>query len=389
MPNLDRPLRVLFSAPAYWPALAFGGPIWMARGLNEEMVRRGHRVDVLTTTLLDIRRGRSRHTAVADVGGVAVRYLATPARYRWMGVTPSLPLRLRELERPDVAHVFGFRDPLGTAVAAWCHRRDIPYVFEPLGMLQPRSRKVRLKRLLDASLLGWLPQAAAAVVVTSEHERAQVIAAGAPSGRVVVRGNGFPPPAAADAERGALRRALGLRNEKLVLYVGRIARGKGVELLIETVRRLPDVHLALVGPDDRQGVAEAVDAALRDQSTASRIHRLQPSGRPLDLYGDADVFVLPSASESFGMVAAEAAAAGVPVVVTDTCGVAEWLSDDAALVVPYDAEAVCNAVRRVLDDATLRARLSAGGRAVAARISWAAMAERQETIYRDAISDGH
>ena len=67
--------------------------------------------------------------------------------------------------------------------------------------------------------------------------------------------------------------------------------------------------------------------------------------RPLDLYADADVFVLPSAGESFGMVAAEAAAAGTAVVVTDQCGIAEWLSPDGALVVPYNVDAICGAVR--------------------------------------------
>lgn len=381
-----RALRILFSSPAYWPALAFGGPIWMARELNEGMVRRGHGVDVVTTTLLDIETGLSRRTRTQDVGGVAVHYLATPVRYRWMGITPTAPLWLRRLPRPDVAHVFGFRDPIGTATATWCRLHGIPYVLEPLGMFMPRVRKLRLKRLLDASLFRPVTAGAAAIVVTSEHERRQVIAAGGLPERVVIRGNGFPPPAPDNRRTGALRRSLGLGDEPLILYVGRIASGKGIELLLEAVRRIPAAHLALVGPDDGHGVSGKVLAAQRDPLTVGRVHRLEPAERPLALYPDADVFVLPSEGESFGMAAAEAAAAGTPVVVTHRCGIAEWLAPDAAVVVPHDVDAVSTAVRRLLDDRDLRERLSKAGRQAARRLSWDVMVERQEQIYRDVLA---
>ena len=138
MADLDRSFRILFSAPAYWPALAFGGPIWMARELNEEMVRRGHYVDVLTTSLMDVRSGRSRRTVRERYRGRG-RSVSRHARSLSVdGSHTSLPLWLRSLERPTVAHIFGFRDPLGTAVAAWCRGHGVPYVFEPLGMFMPR-----------------------------------------------------------------------------------------------------------------------------------------------------------------------------------------------------------------------------------------------------------
>ena len=73
-------------------------------------------------------------------------YLATPVRYRWMGITPTLPVHLVRRGKPDVVHVMGFRDPVTTGVAAWCRARGVPYVFEPVGMFRPRLRKVALKR---------------------------------------------------------------------------------------------------------------------------------------------------------------------------------------------------------------------------------------------------
>src|SRR4029453_3350370 len=91
---------------------------------------------------------------------------------------------------------------------------------------------------------------------------------------------------------------------------------------------------------------------------------------PLHLYAEANVLCLPSAGESFGMAAAEAAAAGTPVVVSDRCGIAGFFEEGEALVVPYDAAAVTEALRRVLVDEELRRSLSAGGVAAARRMSW-------------------
>jgi hypothetical protein len=82
---------------------------------------------------------------------------------------------------------------------------------------------------------------------------------------------------------------------------------------------------------------------------------------PHVLYPQADVFVLPSAGESFGMVAAEAAAAGTPVIVSDRCGIAAFFEGGEALVVPYDSGAIVDAVQRVLSDTGLREQLSRRG----------------------------
>src|SRR5919204_580832 len=107
---------------------------------------------------------------------------------------------------------------------------------------------------------------------------------------------------------------------------------------------------------------------------------------PHELYGEADVFVLPSAGESFGMVAAEAAAAGTPVVVSDRCGIAGFFAEGEALVVPYERRAVVDAIRRVLGDGELRERLARAGPAAARRNSWDRVTDAQEEIYRGVAS---
>jgi glycosyltransferase involved in cell wall biosynthesis len=376
-------LRVLISTPAYWPALAFGGPIWIAKELAEGLAGRGHDVEVVTTSLRDAGRGLSLRTRVEEVGGVPVHYLATPVRYRWLGLTPTAPLELARLGRPDVVHVFGCRDPLGVAVAGRCRAGRIPYVLEPLGMLRPRARKVRLKRIVDPVVTRPVARHAAALVAASELERDDLAGLGFDRDRIPVRPYPFPAPS--PGRTGALRGPLGLGDEPLVLYVGRIAAGKGLELLVEAVRGLPDVHLALVGPRDHADVAERLDAA----AAGGRIHVLPPwtGERPLALYGDADVFVLPAESEreNFGLVVAEAAAAGVPVVVSDRAGIAGLVRDRAALVVPPEAEAIREALARLVSDPDLRARLGRGGLELAAEVGRDPVVTLQESIYRRAI----
>lgn len=380
------PLRILLASPAYWPARAFGGPVVVARELVSRLVERGHSVDVVTTTLRDVGVRAERWSSVGVVDGATVHYLGTPLRYRWMGITPTLPVALRRLERPDVAHVFGFRDPITTGVATWCRVRGIPYVFEPLGMFRPRLRKVRLKRAFDATAGRGVASGAAAVVVSSEREQDDVLACGVPAGRVHVRGNGFPePPAASGSDPLA---ALGVPDDApVVLSVGRIAAGKGIEFLLEAARRLPQVHVVLIGPDDGHGLMPVVEAAVRAPATAGRVHVLPPSdGPPYDLYRRSTVLVLASSGDSFGLVAAEAAAVGTPVVVSDRAGIAAVFAPGEALVVPYDEDAVVAAVAEVVDDEELRGKLAAGGLAAAGRTSWESVTDAQERLYREAIA---
>ncbi len=383
----DGPLTILAAAPAYWPATAFGGPIPVMRELARRLTERGHHLDVVTTSILDLHRRPAFRSRADDVDGAHVHYLGTPLAYRWMGVAPSLPLELRRLARPDVVHLYGFRDPVTTGTALWCHARGIPYVLEPLGMFRPRLRKVRLKEGFDRGLGRPLAARAEAVVTASERERDDVVAFGLDPERVVVRGNGFPeaPPG---LDGAAARARLGVPDgAPLALYVGRIADGKGIEHLVEAARRAPDAHVVIAGPDDRHRATALLREAEREPGLAGRLHVLPPSdGPPWELYAAADAFVLASAGESFGMAAAEAAAAGAAVVVSDRCGVAGSFAEGEALVVPYEPEAIVAGVRDVLTDPGLRERLARGAAEAARRNTWERVADRQEAIYRAAAA---
>jgi glycosyltransferase involved in cell wall biosynthesis len=356
------------------------------RSLVAGLVERGHTVDVLTTSLVAVDRPPARRTRVADVDGASVVYLGTPARYRWMGVTPTLPAQLARIARPDVVHVFGYRDPLGTAIAAWCRVARIPYVFEALGMYRPKLRKVALKQVLDATTFRHVPAGAALLVAASGRERDEYLARGTAASRIVVRPNGFPEPARTYATD--VRKRLALPEAvPLVLAVGRVAAGKGLELLVEAMPDLDPAHLVVVGPDDGHGVTAAVLGRADALAVRGRVHVVgeRPREEIDALLREATALALVSRGDTFGMAAAEAASAGLPVVVSDRCGIAELL-DGGALVVPYDSAQAGDALARLLGDPGLRARVGEAGRAVARRHAWPRIVEQQEGIYRLALA---
>ena len=185
-----------------------------------------------------------------------------------MGITPTLPAALARVNRPDVVHVFGFRDPVTTGVAAWCRIARVPYVFEPLGMFEPRLRKVLLKRALDATLYRGVARGAAAVVVASEREADAVVASGVHGREGARAGQRLSRARGARESNGDLRSRLGIpAGAPVILYVGRIAAGKGIEHLLDAARELTGAHLVIAGPDDRHGTSQLVQRAQQDQAT--------------------------------------------------------------------------------------------------------------------------
>jgi len=103
-------------------------------------------------------------------------------------------------------------------------------------------------------------------------------------------------------------------------------------------------------------------------------------------YRDADVFVLPSQNENFGNTAAEAVAAGTPVIVTEQCGIAPLLADQAGLVVRHDAAGLSSGLERMLREAELRSRLAAGCANVTARLGWVEPVGNMEALYAGLVS---
>jgi glycosyltransferase involved in cell wall biosynthesis len=394
-------MRVLNVTQTYAPFLEFGGPPVKVRALSEVLVRLGHQVTVLTADwgveshLPALRNtiDRSPFGWRYEENGVQAIYLPTWLSYHASTWNPAVKRFCRaRLQNFDVVHIFGLYDLLGPAVGNACRSRNIPYVVEPIGMFIPIVRGFWLKRLYHAFWGRALLGGARFVVATSDLEAAELAAAGVPREKIFLRRNGVEVPTSLP-EPGTFRAANGVSPEvKLILFLGRLSQKKSPDLLVQAFAELrhrlegKGLRLVLVGPDDDGMKSQLMQMAER-LGVASQVQFCGPlyGEAKWAAYRDADVFVLPSQNENFGNTAAEAAAAGTPVVVTGECGIAPLLADVAGLVVRHEAGAICAAMERILIEPGLHARLTAGCREVTSRLGWEEPARAMETLYRQVV----
>jgi glycosyltransferase involved in cell wall biosynthesis len=392
-------MRILNVTETYAPFLEFGGPPVKVRALSEGLASRGHQVTVLTADWgLEKRmqlQGEKNKAERSPFGwrqqenGVQAIYVPTWLRYRTVSWNPAVNRYCRaRLQNFDVVHIFGLYDLLGPAVAAESRKRGLPYVVEPIGMFVPIVRNVWLKRMYHALWGRRLLGGASAVIATSELEIEELVAGGIPRARVVLRRNGVEIPASWP-ERGAFRRVQRISpEEKLVLYLGRLSTKKSPDLLLKAFAELSKrsngipIILVFAGPDEGGQRAE-LEKMAGELGVRAKVQFPGPIFGEMKwaAYRDADVFVLPSQNENFGNTAAEAVAAGTPVIVTERCGIAPLLVDEAGLVVGHDKEEIARALERILGEAKLGSRWAAGCANVASRLDWKGPVGEMEMLY--------
>ena len=391
-------MRILNVTQSYYPFLEFGGPPVKVRALSEAMAKRGHQVTVLTADWgLESRwslegersnKERSEFGWHVERNGVEAIYLPTWLRFRALSWNPGIRRFCRaRLWNFDVAHIFGLYDFLGPGVAKACRESGTPYVVEPIGMFVPIVRNFRLKRLYHAVLGQPMLSGTRAIVATSEQEVAELCGAGVAREKIVVRRNGVEKPEA-PPERGKFRAAHGIADDvKLILFLGRLSEKKSPGLLLQAFAMISrgerggNLRLVFAGPDE--GLEKALVQSAERLGVASRVLFCGPlfGKAKWSAYRDADVFVLPSQNENFGNSAAEAMAAGTPVIVTDRCGIAPLLENAAGLVVAHEAAAIARGLERMLFEPGLHSRLAEGCRTVAGGLDWDRPAHEMEVLY--------
>jgi glycosyltransferase involved in cell wall biosynthesis len=252
---------------------------------------------------------------------------------RWIGANAA---------RFDAAVVHGLWTHGCIAGALALARAGLPYVVYTHGMLDPWFLKGRpINRLAKQVMwLGWQGRALAGartVLFTAEEERrrAEGVFFG-PGYRAKVVPYGASEPGARERAEGpaAFAAACPLpAGARYLLFMGRLHRKKGVDLLLEAFAGLagmrPDLHLVVAGPD-QQGLADELRALAQRLGLAGRLHLpgMVRGAAKWGAYLGAEAFVLPSHQENFGIVLAEAMAVSVPVITTT--GVNIWREIEAA-----------------------------------------------------------
>jgi glycosyltransferase involved in cell wall biosynthesis len=398
-------MRILNITETYAPFFEFGGPPVKVHALAQRLAKLGgNQVAVLTADWgiekrlpalpVEIRAERSPFGWRLAEGPVQSIYLHSWLRYRTLTWNPAIKRYCRaRLDNFDVVHIFGLYDFFGPAVADFCRARKLPYVVEPIGMFVPIVRNLWLKRLYHRVWGKRLLEGASAVVATSEQEVEELSAGGVPRGKIMMRPNGVTVPDMWPA-RGTFRAKHGIPGDaKLILFLGRLSTKKSPDLLLAAFAKLPEqtarkiVHLVFAGPDEG-GLQSKLQRAASELGVTSRVHFLVAifDDAKWSAYLDADVFVLPSQNENFGNTAAEAVAAGVPVIVTEQCGIAPFLRNRAGIVIKHDVSELSEAVASLLTDQARHDRLAAGCPEVAAELSWDRPVRQMQDLYGSLVA---
>lgn len=390
-------MHILQVTLGFYPALAWGGPIRVVHQNARELVRRGHQVTVYCTNLLDKKNKIRPGTFQAELDGMRIVYFNTWKISWWPGVLgpiwlPDLPAYLRrEITGFDVVHLNGYRCPMMLQAAKAARKAAVPIVTQPLGTLPIVSNSHWVKLFYDRLFGRGELDGISALIALQDTERRQALAHGIPEDRIEMIPIGIVPIAQeAPAEPGDFRRRFHLDPDRpLILFLGRINKIKGTDMLIEAFARLEnvDAQLAIVGPDDGQ-LAE-VESLVQRYDLDGRVHitGLIPESDKVAAFQDADLFVLPSRYDAYPTTIMEACLACTPMVITDGCQSASLVRDRVADVVPFDANAFAAAMRELLNNRERYDRYQGNCRKmVADHFSIGAVVDRLEALYERVIA---
>jgi len=395
--------RVLILSWEYPPVIE-GGLARHVRKLSEELVRQGIAVDVLTRGAGE--RSEDGRPAVEERGGVTVHRVREPNWPRdldrfvaWVQHMNEDMLRageaLAEERSYDLVH--GHDWLVAHACAALADRLQVPFLttihatehgrHQGWVQDQPQSHIHAVER--------WMAQRADSVITCSHYMRGHVADIfDIDEGRITVIPNGIDPRDLRPVDDlQTLREKFAAPHERLVLLVGRLVYEKGFQLALDAlpgvIERVGNVRFLVAGSGTHETElkAQAQRLGLTDQGVFlgwigdDALH---------SLYRIADLCVVPSIYEPFGLVALEAMASGCPCIVADTGGLREVVPPGERVGLRFnggDAEHLGVMIERLLVDDELRDRLVAEASEHVLSFDWSDVAQRTRGIYRQLAVD--
>ncbi|MBV9120910.1 MAG: glycosyltransferase [Chloroflexi bacterium] len=385
-----------------------GGMNVYVRRLSEELGRTGMAVDVFT------RRVDAHSPAVLEFGP-NVRLLhvkAGPVRHiSKRDLTDYLPEFVAGVKRAgheSYSLVHGHYYLSGWVGAVLAHCWQVPHVqsFHTLARVKnsalPDTAELESGRRIEIE--AHVMASADRIIATSDSDKRDMIRH---YGVAAHKVNVIPPGLDLDlfrpGDRNAAKVHLGLAGKRVLLFVGRMDRIKGIDTLLRSAEILrardPNLELrVLIVGGDRQ-VRVADDAArelvrlrnlvgeLQLKRTVKFVGPREQTELPL-YYAAADVCVIPSYAESFGMVAVEAMACGTPVVAASVGGLRSTVQDGETgfLIRGHDPELFAARIRQIIDTPALAHRFGEAGVTAAGSYRWPSVARQLQTVYRSLLA---
>ena len=386
-------MKILQIVPSI--SLVYGGPSQMVLGLSAALAQLGQDVTIITTDSngdtgqapLDVPLG----VPVSQNGYQIYYFPCSPfRRYKFsLDLFTWLANRAKDY---DIAHIHALFSPVSSISALIARYHQLPYILRPLGTLDPADlqKKRQLKQIYANFLEKPNLAAAAAIHFTSQQECQTAERFNIKTKDIVIPlGVDFFNPQALPVKGFDLP-----ENKPIILYMSRLDPKKGLDLLLPSLERLLenglDFHFVLAGgnPQDREyenRIKNQIERSILGKNTT--ITGFVTGEVKNSLLARADLFVLPSYYENFGIAVAEAMAAGIPVVISDRVDLHPAVTAAAAgWVTACQLEDLTNTLATAITNPEIRQQRGKNARdLVLNQYSWSAIAEQLLTVYQDLV----
>jgi glycosyltransferase involved in cell wall biosynthesis len=385
-------MRLLQIIPSI--SLIYGGPSQMVLGLSKALASQGAEVTILTTTAngdtgqapLDVPIDRP-----IEQDGYQIRYFPCSPFRRYKFSLDLLRWLSAHATEYDLAHIHALFSPVSTAAATVARSKNLPYILRPLGTLDPADlKKKRYLKQIYASLFERANIAGAAALHFTSDQEAKVSDRFGALTRDLILPLGVTSPA-----QLPVRTNCDLPLRPTLLFMSRIDPKKGLDLLLPALEQLLAEGLqfkfVLAGgnPQDPHYEKQIHDriqtSSLKDFTT---ITGFVSGEAKAELLRSADLFVLPSYYENFGIAVAEAMVAGIPVVISDQVHIwREIQQAEAGWICTCDRASLTNQLRAALQTAEERQRRGINARTHALEhYSWDAIAQQMLLAYQQILA---
>lgn len=342
-------MNILYVIPYFNPKR--GGDVNVCTSLSKELVKKGHRITIITT---DFEFDEEYITAIKKQG-INVVYFKSKFNFGLLIYSPEMKKWLdNNLQSYDIVHLHTFRSYQNILLFNYCKKYDVPYIIQAHGSLSHLSKNKILKKFFDFRWGNKILNSAFKVIALTKYEKDQCKNMNVPEEKIVIIPNGINIKEYDNLpKKGEFRNKYSiLEKEKIILYLGRINKIKGIDLLLDSFAELSkdikNVKLVIAGPDDGYLNKIKKKANLLGNEKILIIGPIF-NREKLEVYVDADVYVLPSVYETFPMTVLESLACGTPVIITERCGISNIINNsDFGKVIDYDKSALINSINHML-----------------------------------------
>jgi len=389
-------MRVLQVINAFHPPYSSGGAAFVAHNISKALAKKGHEVTVFTTNVL------SRNKLFCSKQNPNYSEEVKVYYFKNVVYKPSVHIYFsNELVRAikknifdyDVVHVHEYRSYISWVVNHYSNKHKIPSILQAHGQLPRVGSWRRLKWIYDFFFGYRLLKDASKVIALSMVEAEQYRSMGVLEEKIAIIPNGIDLSEYAELPpKGAFKKKFNIpEDKKIILYLGRIHKTKGVDLLVKAYAYLKnetnvkDVVLVIAGPDD--GYLNEVKALARSLGVYNLIvfTGFISSEDKLKALVDADVFVTPS-FYGFPMTFLEACSVGTPIVTTSLGDTLEWIDGKVGYVTQPTHHDLAKAIYRIISDDKLRRKFSRNCiKVVRSDFSLEKVVERLEKVYEEVV----